>query len=64
MMLRVQFMKRTNDTATQTAMVMPDDITQNIGAHNSIIGKMMTRIVYFDYIAIDTTSEPVTDVEY
>ena len=55
MMLRVQFMKRTNDTATQTAMVMPDDITQNIGAHNSIIGKMMTRIVYFDHITIDTT---------
>jgi len=58
MILRVQFMKRKNDTATQIALVMPDDITQNIGAHNSIIGKMMTRIVYFDHITIDTTHLP------
>jgi len=58
MILRVQFMKRKNDTATQITLVMPDDITQNIGAHNSIIGKMMTRIVYFDHITIDTTHLP------
>jgi len=49
----------------QLALKMPRDITQNMGIHGSITGKMMTCISCFDYsITIATpSSETLIDEE-
>jgi len=55
MIRRVQFISKTKEAPRQRVLEMPGDITQYMGVHGYITGKMIMRFICLDHITITTT---------